>query len=67
MKMRCFCVPIVSLSFWIQSVISVCDLCDPHLLYEGGVCVSVFACVLTRESRTKQAGVEGFVSATMRI
>lgn len=43
MKMRCFCVPIVSLSFWIPSVITVCGLCDPRVLYDD-VCVRVCVC-----------------------
>lgn len=72
MKMRCFCVPIVSLSFWIPGVITVCGLCDPRVLYDD-VCVcvcvcaralasvSVFVCVLTRELRTKRVREEGFV------
>lgn len=44
MKMRCFCVPIVSLSFWIPGVITVCGLCDPRVLYDD-VCVRVCVCV----------------------
>lgn len=71
MRMGCFCVPIVSLSFWVRSVIAACDLWDPCVLYEGevracvrpcGCCFFFFACELTRESRTK-LGLEsrGFV------
>lgn len=44
MKMRCFCVLIVSLSFWIQSVIAA-----RVWMCHGGVCVCVYA--LTREDR----------------
>lgn len=60
MRMGCFCVPVVSVSFWVLSVIAACDLCDPRVLYEGeaNACVRpcvffFFACELTRESRTK--------------
>lgn len=58
MRMWCFCVPIVSLYFWVRSVIAACDLCDPRILYKGEArafvrsCV-IFACELTRESSTK--------------
>lgn len=50
-------------------MITACDLCDPvrrracvRVCAVAFASVSVFACVLARESRTKRAaGVEGFV------
>lgn len=56
MKMRCFFVPIVSLSFWIQGMIAVCDLCDPCVLRKNAcVCVGS-VCVYAHQGIEDKAG-----------